>query len=322
MQWYEALTASLEDLSQYLIDPSQRIFGLYLLGAFLLSIPVFYFVNNGRGINAFFKFLFPKKIWFAQSAKHDYVLLVVNKIIRGVLLAPVIIAMVPIALYVTEVLESVFGTLTPISNTRWLIMLSFTTLLFVLDDLSRFVLHWLLHHVPFLWEFHKVHHSAKVLTPITIYRSHPIENYLFASRLAVSQGLAIGISYYLFGPTLSVVEIAGANVFVFAFNFLGSNLRHSHIWLSWGPKVEKWFISPAQHQIHHSDNPEHFDQNLGSAFAIWDRMAGSLITANAVKRVNFGVGRDFKEHDTLLGIYFLPIKHSARKFIGMFKPSR
>ena len=35
------------------------------------------------------------------------------------------------------------------------------------------------------------------------------------------------------------------------FNFAAANLRHSHIWISFG-RFEKIFISPAQHQIHHS----------------------------------------------------------------------
>lgn len=322
MQLVESFNASLVELSQYLFDPSQRLYWIYLVGSLLLALPVFFCSKKSRSLKAFFKFLFPKKIWLNPSARQDYVLLVVNKIIRGVLLAPAVLAMVPIAIGVTEVLEWAFGLLTPISQTKWIIMTSFTVLLFILDDLSRFLLHLALHKIPLLWEFHKVHHSAKVLTPFTIYRSHPLENYLFACRLALAQGLAIGIAYYLFGPTLSVIEIAGANVFVFAFNFMGSNLRHSHVWLSWGEKIEHWFISPAQHQIHHSDNPIHFDRNLGSALAIWDRMAGTLIIANRVNRIHFGVGRDFSGHDTLLGIYWLPIKTIWQKTILLITPQR
>ncbi|WP_205859106.1 sterol desaturase family protein [Pleionea sediminis] len=262
--------------------------------------------------------MFPRKIWLASSAKQDYILLIVNKLIRGVLLTPIILTMVPIALTLTDLLEWMLGPITPVSETQWIVMSSFTILLFLFDDLSRFVLHWLLHKVPFLWEIHKVHHSAKVLTPFTIYRSHPVENYLFACRLALAQGAAVGIGFYLFGTQLSVIELAGANIFVFIFNVMGSNLRHSHIWLSWGEKFEHWFISPAQHQIHHSDNPIHFDSNLGSALAIWDRMAGTLITAKNCPRIRFGVGKDFTEHDTLVGIYWSPLKASFRKFTEIF----
>ena len=109
----------------------------------------------------------------------------------------------------------------------------------------------LLFLVPFLWEFHKVHHSALVLTPMTVYRSHPVESFFYATRMAIAQGCAVGLCYFLFGPTLSMADILGANVFIFAFNVMGSNLRHSHVKWSWGKHIEKWFISPLQHQIHH-----------------------------------------------------------------------
>ncbi len=310
MPLLESISSSLYDLSQYIFNPGQRIYWPYLLGALVLITPVFLSQKCPKTLTNFFKFVFPKRIWLSSSAKQDYLILIINKLIRGALLAPILIAMVPIALSITEILEWLFGSITPVTESNLIIVASFTLLLFVIDDLSRFVLHWLLHHIPFLWEIHKVHHSAKVLTPFTVYRSHPIENYLFASRLAVAQGLAIGISYFLFGPTLSVAEFAGANIFVFVFNMLGSNLRHSHIWLSWGSPIERWFISPAQHQVHHSDNPIHFDKNLGSALAVWDRIAGSLILAKEVNRINFGIGRGFSDHDKLSSIYWLPIKSS------------
>ncbi len=319
MNYLENINSSLTELSRYLIDPSQRLYFGYLIGTLILAFVVFIKAKKNPSAKAFIQYLFPKKVWLAQSAKHDYILLIVNKLIRGLLLAPAIVAIAPIALGVSGFFESSFGIVAPVSEQKWIIMLSFTLILFLLDDFSRFFLHYLLHKVPFLWEIHKVHHSAKVLTPITIYRSHPIENYLFACRLAISQGIAIGVAYFLFGPTLSVIEIAGANVFVFAFNFMGSNLRHSHIWLSWGKAWERWFISPAQHQIHHSDNPKHFDTNLGSALAIWDRMAGTLITADTVGKINFGVGQSFTEHDSIIGIYINPIKRSFMKIFSLVK---
>ena len=36
------------------------------------------------------------------------------------------------------------------------------------------------------------------------------------------------------------------------------------------------FISPAQHQIHHSALPKHFGKNCGFALAIWDWAFGTL----------------------------------------------
>nr|WP_216092588.1 sterol desaturase family protein [Candidatus Marithrix sp. Canyon 246] len=59
-------------------------------------------------------------------------------------------------------------------------MVLFTLSLFIFSDLTRYLLHRLLHSIPILWEFHKVHHSAKVLNPFTFYRYW---FYVFTDRL-------------------------------------------------------------------------------------------------------------------------------------------
>ena len=41
--------------------------------------------------------------------------------------------------------------------------LAYTVLFFIAYDFGRFVAHSLLHDIPCLWQFHKVHHSAEVL---------------------------------------------------------------------------------------------------------------------------------------------------------------
>ena len=57
---------------------------------------------------------------------------------------------------------------------------------------------------------------------------------------------------------------------------MGSNLRHSHVGIQYWKWVEYIFISPAQHQLHHSIAKEHHDKNFGAALAIWDWLFGSL----------------------------------------------
>ncbi|MCL1140051.1 sterol desaturase family protein [Shewanella pneumatophori] len=303
---------NLGDLLNYPFDSSKRIFIGYLIGAVVLALPVYFAATKAdgiatRGIKGFTAFLLPKEVFLAASAKLDYQLFVLNKLIKAVLFAPLMLTMVPVALSVSSALESLFGGALMLDVAPWLVMSLFTILLFILDDFSRFLLHYLLHKVPWLWQFHKVHHSATVLTPFTIYRTHPVESYLYGCRMALSQGVVVGIGYAIFGPTLKMYDVLGANVFVFAFNVLGANLRHSHIWLSWGDKLENWFISPAQHQVHHSSAIEHRDTNLGSALAIWDRALGCLIKASSVSKLTLGVGK-FNGHNSLWGIYSDPFK--------------
>ena len=324
-------TINLTELSRYVIDPNKRIFGLYLLSACVLALPVYLRLtrlpdkphNTPRSTPGFLRFLFPKAIYTARSAQQDYQLLIVNKFVKAALVTPFVFTMVPIALAVSDGLSALFGQLPPLALPPTGIMWVFTALLFILDDFTRFLLHWLLHKIPVLWDFHQVHHSAKVLTPFTIYRSHPVENFLYACRMALAQGISVGIGYYCFGPNLQMFDVLGANVFVFIFNVMGSNLRHSHIWLSWGETLENWFISPAQHQIHHSNHPDHFDRNLGSALAIWDRLFGTLITAKGLQGVTLGLGNAQPKHDNLWQIYIQPfIQAYQRLRPRKFPPSQ
>lgn len=311
----ESIFDTFKALLLYIDDANKRLFWWYLLSAVLLAVPVYLKMRKTRKGLSFFAYLFDKRIWLADSAKQDYALWVINRFIRVFIYAPIILLMVPVAMGFSGWLESLFGSATFIIWPKWAIITVFTIALFLADDFSRFFLHWLLHKVPFLWHFHKVHHSAKVLTPFTVYRSHPVESYLYACRMALSQGMVVGGAYYLFGPNLAMFDIVGANVFVFAFNIMGSNLRHSHVWLSWGPALEKWFISPAQHQIHHSDQRAHFDTNMGSALAIWDRMFGTLIRADEVGRIRFGLGKGNTEHQNLWQLYVHPFRDAFAKFL-------
>lgn len=295
---------TLESIARYVVDPNQRIYWLYLLSALVMSVGVLYIKKISL------KQLFSPAIWWHKSARHDYAIFVINRLLKGFGFIPILIVMTPIAIGFSSWLEQIFGTQTSSQLPSWAIVSVFTLVLFVIDDFTRFILHYLLHKVPTLWEFHKVHHSAKVLTPMTIYRSHPVESLLYGARMALSQGIAVGISYYLFGPTLSMFDVLGANIFVFVFNVMGSNMRHSHVWLSWGSHLEKWVISPAQHQIHHSDKRIHIDCNFGSALAIWDRLFRCLIYAKSVNNpntLNFGLGKSYNEHHSLFAIYWHPI---------------
>ncbi|ADN75418.1 fatty acid hydroxylase [Ferrimonas balearica DSM 9799] len=318
MSWWDSLSnhflsQNLLALAGYLTDANKRIYLGYLLGALVLALPLFWRSNAHKTPGGLFRFLFPAHIYRHRSTRHDVGLWVINRLIRVGLLAPVVLTMVPIALGTTELLEWAFGTFTPLAWSATTITALFTLALFVADDFSRFFLHWLMHRIPVLWDFHKVHHSAEVLTPMTIYRSHPLESYLYACRMALTQGIVVGLGYYLFGPVLTMQDILGANVFVFLFNVMGSNLRHSHLWLSWGDRLEDWFISPAQHQVHHSAERRHWDTNMGSALAIWDRMWGTLVKASDAGEFRIGSGDDKPGHDTLLGLYLTPFKDAFRR---------
>lgn len=282
------------NLWDHLFDPNKRLFWGYLCSTLILASFVWIRQTKQRSLSSFGNYLFNKKIWLHRSAKQDYAIWLLNLLLKVVVFLPLLFSAAPIAIELSFALERLFGEIPPVTLNKLHVSIYFTALLFVLDDASRFLLHLALHKIPMLWRFHKVHHSAQVMTPLTVYRIHPVESLLYAMRLVFVQGIALGIGFYLFGHRLQIIDVLGANIGVFVFNLFAANLRHSHLWLTWPHWLEQWFISPAQHQIHHSDAKIHRDKNLGSALAIWDRMYGSLIRSKEVThKIRFGVFQPF-----------------------------
>lgn len=298
----ELLSQPFDFVASHFASSNKRLFWLYTLSSFGLAVWLLSRHSNGKEIA---KQLLNKRLWLHKSAKQDYLIWFINGALKSLIILPLLFSAAPIAIAVNQGLESLFGSVNLSHLPAGVILFSFTLLLFVLDDFSRFFLHWLSHRVPLLWRFHQVHHSAEVLTPITVYRIHPVESALYAFRLVAIQGLSIGIGVYFFGHKLAIIDVFGANLFIFLFNLFGANLRHSHIWLSWGEKLEHWFISPAQHQIHHSLDREHYDKNFGSALAIWDRLFGSLLIASHTnKPTKFGIKT--KMLNNVIALYIKP----------------
>ena len=171
-------------------------------------------------------------------------------------------------------------------------------------DLGKYVGHFLTHRVGLLWEFHKVHHSAQVLTPVTVFRIHPLDFifYDFISGLFIGTAGAVGL--FVFGSQIEPLSIFGLNIGVFLFYALGANLAHSHVWLAYPGWASRILMSPAQHQIHHSCLPQHHDANFGVVFALWDWVFGTLYVPKGRETVSFGLtdseDRDYQSIEGLL----------------------
>jgi sterol desaturase/sphingolipid hydroxylase (fatty acid hydroxylase superfamily) len=108
--------------------------------------------------------------------------------------------------------------------------------------------------------------------------------------------------------------VLGVNIFVFIFNLLGSNLRHTHVKITYFSWLEKILISPYMHQIHHSS--KHFDKNYGGYLALWDNWFGSLELSKNVKKVRFGLKKEqMNDYTTIVKIIGVP-------FINLIKRRR
>lgn len=290
-----------------LFNPSKRIYWHYLLTSLLIAL-VYLLINKKQ-----MRINLSHKLWFHKSAILDYKYFLVSFFIKTLLIVPIVFSAAEVTMYVYELLLDYFGYV-KIKNFSYMqVVVLYTLTLFVVSDFSRYWVHRFLHTIPFLWEFHKVHHSAKVLNPITFYRVHPVENLLFGLRYSLSIGIVSGVFIYLFGAMISVYEIFGANIFLYVFSLLGSNLRHSHIKLAYPKSVENVLISPFQHQLHHST--KYTNKNFGGYLSVWDNMFGTLQTSKNIlqkkEKVRFGV--QVNDFQTISNLLFVPFKSIYKK---------
>lgn len=272
--------------TNFLLDSTQRLFWLYLASSAIIAAVI-------TAINAY-KNGWSLKLILAQSKsyiKHPSTVLDIKyffviSFIKILLIAPLILSAKEVALFVFELLFPYVGR--PSSSISYATLsIIYAAVLFLVSDFSRYWLHRLMHKNKFLWHFHKVHHSAEIMNPLTFYRVHPIENLLFGLRYSIVAGLVTGVFLAFYGPRLNMWSILGGNAFVFIFSILGTHLRHSHIYLSYPKWLERFFISPAMHQVHHYS--KYAEKNYGSYIALWDWMFGSFAASkDAIRPKKFG----------------------------------
>jgi sterol desaturase/sphingolipid hydroxylase (fatty acid hydroxylase superfamily) len=259
-------------------------------------------------------------VWVSRSALADFKVMLINTILM-LLVSPRLLAKASVAYLVFDSMHLLFDgrayleTLLP----QWTIAFSFTLFLFILDDFARYWLHRWIHKVPILWFFHKVHHTATVLNPFTVFRTHPVEAVLFSVRSALVQGLATAIFFFFLGNQVTLMMVLGASIFTFTFNLLGSNLRHSPVSIRYWKPLECILMSPAQHHIHHSTANEHIDKNFGVALSVWDWIFGSLSLSKSEEQLSFGLnGEQSSDQHSLKGLYLSPFNQAWRVFLRFF----
>ena len=302
-------------------DPKKRIFFGYLLSA--LGIALIWLVWRKKlSFYAAILKIFDPSVFLSRSSLADVKVFFLNKIFMF-FISPLLITQLVIATAIFNALSSLDWNPTKFGShfAATTVIASFTTFLFLFEDFSKYIVHRWMHKYPFLWAFHKVHHSAEKLTPLTVFRTHPVEGVIFSFRSALVQGISISFFYYLFGNKVDLVTILGVNVFLFFFNVLGSNLRHSHISIRYWTWLERFLISPAQHQLHHSIAEEHYDKNFGASLAVWDWMFGSLHLS--IEKDDFQLGvkeTDGYDAHSLKTVYVSPlleaIKHSKLMLVS------
>ncbi len=315
---FEAVFDNLVAYFQATSAPSSRIYPLYLITSLGLAFFAFWQVerahaaehgddHDGGNRPTFLQYVFDPRIIFHPSTRQDVKFFFVNSLVYYALIAQFLIGVHIFATLFHSMFVGGFGVLdTPVlSGAAGLVV--YTILAAIALDLGVYIAHYMFHRVPVLWEFHKVHHSAEELNPLTLFRMHPVDLFITSLVVGVLSGLAFAGIFYLTADEPTAFGLFGLNIITFLFYVFGYNLRHSHIWLNYPLWLSRILVSPAQHQIHHSSDPKHFDKNFGLMFSFWDQLMGTSYIPRKFEKLKYGLSRaEPNPFKTVADIYIKP----------------
>jgi sterol desaturase/sphingolipid hydroxylase (fatty acid hydroxylase superfamily) len=135
--------------------------------------------------------------------------------------------------------------------------------LFLVRDFVQWNTHRLLHRVPRLWEFHKVHHSVRQMGFAAHLRYHFMETLVYRSMEYVPLAM-IGFGLQDF-------------ILVHLFTLTIGHLNHANIYLPLGP-LRYVFNSPQMHIWHHAKElpAGSYGVNYGISLSLWDYLFGTV----------------------------------------------
>lgn len=239
---------------------------------------------------ALLRALFPRRFWRSRSSAADVGYFLLGTFVFGVLFGWALLSYQLLSNGVVAQLTALFGVRQASAAPELAVRAAMTLALFLAYEFAYWLDHFLSHRLPFLWEFHKVHHQAEVLTPLTVFRIHPVDGLVHANITALVLGCVNGVMSYMFGRTAYQYAFADTNLILVLFVHAYVHLQHTHMWIAFRGLAGHLLLSPAHHQIHHSTDPAHFNKNLGSCLAVWDWLFGTLhVPEKQPEKLRFGV---------------------------------
>jgi len=153
--------------------------------------------------------------------------------------------------------------------------------MFVLADFIQWNVHRLLHRVPWLWEYHKLHHSVKEMGFAAHLRFHWMETIIYKT-----------IQYI----PLAMIGFSIQDFFIIHIFALGiGHLNHSNMNIGYGPF--KYILnSPRMHIWHHAKNlPKgSYGVNYGISLSLWDYLFGTVYIPSTGRDIELGFVEDEK----------------------------
>jgi sterol desaturase/sphingolipid hydroxylase (fatty acid hydroxylase superfamily) len=289
--------------------------GILLLvfwGAVALAAVVTYLqVAEPRSIRAFFVHLVPSASLRHPSARADILFWLSRRLFFPLLVLPLTFSTIVAGHLTYSMLEGLVGAqVRAAGEPGHLALIAFTITMFLAYDLSYYLYHVLQHRIRFMWELHKVHHSAEVMVGVTKDRIHPLDEIMNNWWNGLIPGATFGVWLFFLQDPVELT-IFGINVYFIRNALLMMDfVRHTHMKFSYGRWLNAIFICPHYHQLHHSVAQEHWDRNFGLSLTLWDWLFGTLVVPKPNEDFVFGLqNREAEEYRSVLRLYWVPIKH-------------
>lgn len=186
------------------------------------------------------------------------------------------------------------GAFIDLSQLHWGIQF---VLFFLIADIAQWGVHILLHRVPVLWRFHKVHHSVKEMGFAAHLRYHFMENVFYQPAKFVALSL-------LFGFDLEYV------FYIYYSTTLIGHLNHANLNMDYGP-LRYVLNNPKMHIWHHAKElPEKhpYGMNFGISLSIWDYLFGTAYLPHDGRDIELGFDEDEVYPQSFLGQLIEPFK--------------
>lgn len=152
-------------------------------------------------------------------------------------------------------------------------------LLFIIADFIQWNVHRMLHRYPWMWEFHKVHHSVKQMGFAAHLRFHWMESVFYKTAQYVPLAM-IGFS---------LTDFFIVHIFTTAIG----HLNHANLNLSYGPL--KYIINnPKMHIWHHAKTLPNGKNgvNYGLTLSLWDYLFKTTYIPKDGKDIEIGFEGD------------------------------
>lgn len=161
---------------------------------------------------------------------------------------------------------------------------------YVIYDLVYYWMHRAQHAIPWWWALHSMHHSQRQMSCWTNDRGNYLDGALQSVILA-TVGLAMGVDPSQFALLMLVGELV-------------QNLSHTNVRIGFGRWLEKLFVDPRFHRLHHMRvdpaRPALHNCNYGQVLSVWDIVFGTALYGEPMHPT--GVGDPTVDADNECGL--------------------